>query len=393
MHAVVSQALSVQPDNAQLIELLIEAQQGCGQYEDALVTAERLIALKPHAYDGYWRASSICADVALESNSENVRHAWWQESARYARAAIEAAPENPLTYSRLAAALNSLPGFEAEARQIVAREIELAPDSPGPYADAGDVAMASEEWSEAERWYERALALDPTDTYAQLSLAEARAEAGSPKRARPIIESVLRIDPRHEWAKALLDRVTARSTTPPRALVRVILPNRRGALVTILAVATGVGASLIRFGPSARGLAGAVFLGLVALLAVVNSRTRTYPNVILISAYPLVLLAGLPRGNHLTGTHLAAGFAFFIALFVVALATPTLIGMGDVKLAMLIGLGLGRATTTAAVVAVIAAVPLFHLPRLRPQIFRSPGVPSWPMWIAATAAAFFTGNW
>ena len=89
----------------------------------------------------------------------------------------------------------------------------------------------------------------------------------------------------------------------------------------------------------------AVFLGLLLAIALIDVRTRTIPNRITYVAVPLFL--GAIGAGHLLdeGTDLLRGLAglalYAIPLFLIALAVPGGMGMGDVKLAALIGLVAG----------------------------------------------------
>jgi leader peptidase (prepilin peptidase) / N-methyltransferase len=97
--------------------------------------------------------------------------------------------------------------------------------------------------------------------------------------------------------------------------------------------------------PLERALLAAPFLGLMLALGVIDARHRVVPNRIV---YPsVVLYAAAILGLDLAGMEVDAprgllGLLFYsVPLFLVALAVPRGMGMGDVKLAGLIGLVLG----------------------------------------------------
>jgi leader peptidase (prepilin peptidase) / N-methyltransferase len=181
--------------------------------------------------------------------------------------------------------------------------------------------------------------------------------------------------------------------TGPRSYSEVatlLAPTRRDGLVTLAAVMAAAAASLTRFGLSAEGLAGAVFLAVIALLAVADHRAGIYPNLIVLPACVVVLVLTLPAGGHRFGLHLAAGLALGAVLFAVALAFPGGIGMGDVKVAALIGFALGGATLIAAGVALLGflLVCLWARSLETRRSFRT-----WPIWAAVAASAFLLGGW
>jgi len=181
-------------------------------------------------------------------------------------------------------------------------------------------------------------------------------------------------------------------TRSAAGVATLLMPEARGGLVSLAAALVGASASLIRFGPSAEGLAGAVFLALIGLLAVADHRSRTYPNLIVLPAYAVVLIMTLPGGFHRSEIHLAAGFALGGVLLAVALAFPGSIGMGDVKVAALIGFALGGAAVIAAGVLLFCTLSVLAYVRFRPFETRA-SIPSWPIWVAAAAIAFLVGGW
>lgn len=97
------------------------------------------------------------------------------------------------------------------------------------------------------------------------------------------------------------------------------------------------------------------FLGLMVALSVIDIRHKRIPNALV---YPALLLSGgLVLVGELAGDHLDVwgaliGFlAYGVGLLVVALIAPAGMGMGDVKLAGLIGLVLGGVALELVAVA------------------------------------------
>ncbi len=133
--------------------------------------------------------------------------------------------------------------------------------------------------------------------------------------------------------------------------------ERPGQLRPAVAVATFalVMLALVQFGPSARALGAAFLLCVVAALAIVDLEQRRIPNRIVLPAIAVVLAAQIaldPRGTpELLAISLAAGLFFCLPMLI----SPGGMGMGDVKLAVLLGAALGPAVVLAIAVAVLAS--------------------------------------
>lgn len=92
--------------------------------------------------------------------------------------------------------------------------------------------------------------------------------------------------------------------------------------------------------PEPAGPAAAAFVAVLALLAVIDVEQRRVPNVVILPAVVFALVVAWQAG-HLFSAAAGAALAFgvFLALFAVGrrLYGPGALGMGDVKLAGLIG--------------------------------------------------------
>lgn len=126
------------------------------------------------------------------------------------------------------------------------------------------------------------------------------------------------------------------------------------AVVGSLAGALFVAATLIRYGIDARAMLWAGAQLLLAFLACFDLATRRVPNWVTVPAAVVVVVL---RGAFAPSTLLemltagAIAFGFFL---LVAVLTRGGLGMGDVKLAGLIGLLLGKAALPALFVGVVA---------------------------------------
>lgn len=129
-----------------------------------------------------------------------------------------------------------------------------------------------------------------------------------------------------------------------------------GAVVTALAF----GVLALRVGMDAVLPAFLAVTAVGTAISIVDLREKRIPNRMLLVAAPVVaalLVAGLlvRREPDRLLAVLAGAAAMFALYFVIALIVPAAMGMGDVKLAALLGGALGAAGLTAWVVGLLAA--------------------------------------
>ena len=154
-------------------------------------------------------------------------------------------------------------------------------------------------------------------------------------------------------------------------------------------------AAVVMTRPSAAGLA----LGLVLVLCVVPAALidlehHLIPNKITLPAAVGALALGAaldPAGEPVRLIAAAAAGGF---LLVAHLVSPRGMGMGDVKLAGLLGLLLGRAVAPAMLVALVLAVATgaVVLMRAEPVERRSAGLPFGPFLALGALVGLFAGN-
>jgi leader peptidase (prepilin peptidase)/N-methyltransferase len=122
-------------------------------------------------------------------------------------------------------------------------------------------------------------------------------------------------------------------------------------------------ASVVRFGFTGHALIGVIFAPTLLLLAVIDLDRRLIPDAIVLPALGavLVLQIAFHPGNTLEWVLASLGAALF--LFIPLLIYPAGMGMGDVKLAALLGAALGTSVTLAIALALFAGgiVALFVL--------------------------------
>ena len=126
-----------------------------------------------------------------------------------------------------------------------------------------------------------------------------------------------------------------------------------------LAVACGAGAvavgCFVRFGLSGRAAVGALFAAVLVLLSAIDLHRRLIPNAIVLPTLAVVLAAqiALDPGRTLEWVVASLGAALFF--FVPVLVYPAGMGLGDVKLAALLGAALGKSVVAAVVVGLFSA--------------------------------------
>ena len=136
-----------------------------------------------------------------------------------------------------------------------------------------------------------------------------------------------------------------------RAAVRPIrIPS---GLLAVAAIGTAA-AALIKFDLSGRSFVAAVFCAVLVVLAAIDLERRVIPNRIVIPAGLAVLAGNIAAEPHRAKEWAIAASATMVGAMVVSLGTRGGIGMGDVKLAFLLGAGLGWNVLGGIVLAMLA---------------------------------------
>jgi leader peptidase (prepilin peptidase)/N-methyltransferase len=153
-----------------------------------------------------------------------------------------------------------------------------------------------------------------------------------------------------------------------------------------------VGASVLAFGFSAQAAVAAFFFAALVAVSVVDLERRIIPNRIVLPAAAVVLAAQTLLFPSPEWAFAAFGAALF--LFLAALAYPAGMGMGDVKLALLLGAMLGRTVPVAMMIAMIAAlVPAVVLLIRHGSAARKMGIPFGPFLAFGGVVGLFAGDW
>jgi prepilin signal peptidase PulO-like enzyme (type II secretory pathway) len=127
----------------------------------------------------------------------------------------------------------------------------------------------------------------------------------------------------------------------------------------VAAASAGVAAAvLLRYGPTGRGAVAVSLAALLVVLSAIDLERRVLPNAIVLPAIAIALpvQALLSPGRLLEWT--LAGFGAALLLLLPLLAGRAGVGMGDVKLAFLLGLVLGEGVMLAIVIASLAVLPV-----------------------------------
>jgi leader peptidase (prepilin peptidase) / N-methyltransferase len=126
-----------------------------------------------------------------------------------------------------------------------------------------------------------------------------------------------------------------------------------------LALASAAGAAVVgcfaRFGLSGRAAVGAVFAAVLVLLTAIDLQRRLIPNVIVLPTLAVVLAAQIALFPDRTIEWVLASVGAALFFFVPMLVYPAGMGMGDVKLAALLGAALGKSVIAALAVALLSA--------------------------------------
>jgi leader peptidase (prepilin peptidase) / N-methyltransferase len=159
-----------------------------------------------------------------------------------------------------------------------------------------------------------------------------------------------------------------------------------------LGTALLVGACVLAFGLTAYAAVAAFFSVTLVAISVTDLERRIIPNRIVLPATGVVLLAQTALSPSPEWALGALGASLF--LFLAALAYPAGMGMGDVKLALLLGAMLGRTVPAAMMIAMVAAlVPAAVLLARHGSAARKMGIPFGPFLALGGVVTLFAGEW
>jgi leader peptidase (prepilin peptidase) / N-methyltransferase len=158
-------------------------------------------------------------------------------------------------------------------------------------------------------------------------------------------------------------------------------------LITALLIAGCVFA----FGVSFEALIAAFFCSVLVAVSAIDLEHRIIPNRIVLPATVVVLAANTLRDLTPEWTIAALGASGF--LFAAALAYPAGMGMGDVKLALLMGAALGKTVSVGLLAGMLVAmIPSIVLFARHGTKARKMGIPFGPFLAIGSVVALFWGH-
>lgn len=158
-------------------------------------------------------------------------------------------------------------------------------------------------------------------------------------------------------------------------------------LLTALLIA----ACFLAFGWSGKSFVAAFFSAVLVAISATDLSHRIVPNVIVLPAAGIVLVAQTALEPSAEWAVAAFGASLFLLL--AALAYPKGMGMGDVKLALLLGAMLGRTVPVALMLGMLAAlVPSIVLLARHGSSARKMAIPFAPFLALGALVALFFGD-
>jgi leader peptidase (prepilin peptidase)/N-methyltransferase len=146
-----------------------------------------------------------------------------------------------------------------------------------------------------------------------------------------------------------------------------------------------------KFGLTWDAVVAAFFCVVLVVLSAIDIDRRIVPNRIVLPAAAIVLVAQTVL--HPSVEWVAAGFGASLFLLLAALAYPSGMGMGDVKLALLLGFALGRTVPVAMFAGMFSAlVPSAVLFARHGSAARKMGIPFAPFLALGGLVALFAGE-
>ena len=164
-------------------------------------------------------------------------------------------------------------------------------------------------------------------------------------------------------------------------------------LAVELGTAALVAACFLGFGLTADAFVAALFVSVLVVLSAIDVERRILPDKIVLPSAAVVLAAqiALHPGNAVEWVAASLGASVF--LFLALLAYPQGMGMGDVKLCLLLGAMLGWTVAVGLMVGMLAAlVPAVVLLARHGAAARKMGIPFGPFLAFGAVVALFFGD-
>jgi leader peptidase (prepilin peptidase)/N-methyltransferase len=164
-------------------------------------------------------------------------------------------------------------------------------------------------------------------------------------------------------------------------------------LVVELATALLVAGVFARLGLTGEAFVAAFFIACLVVLSVIDIEHRILPDAIVLPAFAIVVVAQVALFPERAVEWPLAAIGASGFLFLAVLAYPRGMGMGDVKLALLMGAALGKSVAVAMMVGMLAAlaVGIFLFAR-HGLAARKTAIPFGPFLAAGSIVAIFAGE-
>jgi leader peptidase (prepilin peptidase)/N-methyltransferase len=158
-----------------------------------------------------------------------------------------------------------------------------------------------------------------------------------------------------------------------------------------LVTAVLIAGCVLAFGLTAEAAVSAFFCAVLVAISAIDLEHRIIPNRIVLPATVVVLVANTLRDPSPEWAVAALGASAF--LLTAALIYPAGMGMGDVKLALLMGAALGKTVPVALMAGMVAAmVPSLVLFARHGSKARKMGIPFGPFLAIGSVVALFWGH-
>ncbi|MBN1421727.1 MAG: tetratricopeptide repeat protein, partial [Planctomycetes bacterium] len=181
----IDRALELDPDDAEALRVRCDVLAELGRFEEAEETSEHFLSKDP--------ASALSWSTVAFLRKRRGKE---EEAVEALHRALDLDPESSWAARELADHELSL-NHVAEARRIFQPALDAAPDDANSQAFLGRLLRAEGRLRAAVTAYERALALDSTQTWVYQDLCEIYRELGDAAEARRTIERALRDEPRN----------------------------------------------------------------------------------------------------------------------------------------------------------------------------------------------------
>ncbi|NOT02748.1 MAG: tetratricopeptide repeat protein [Phycisphaerales bacterium] len=200
------EALRITPHDASLHFDLGNAYVRMNRSDDALPAYQEAVRLDPTLAGPHAKLGSL-----------HMRAGQYRRAEEEYRRAVDLEPNNAETNNNLGFALARL-GHVDQAVQAYTRAIRLNPKLATAYVNLGDAFRSAQQWADAANAYAHGVRLDPENLDLRVAFAEMLLAGDRRDDAVAELHAVLRVDPQHSRALAILATPAARprnASSPP----------------------------------------------------------------------------------------------------------------------------------------------------------------------------------